>query len=42
VLVDTSGDHAEEARKPGESTVLVAHSVKLFRSPLFRGDDRTE
>ncbi|HEY1959692.1 MAG TPA: glycogen debranching protein GlgX [Polyangiaceae bacterium] len=33
ILVDTADDDADETRKPGETTNLVAHSLKLFRSP---------
>jgi glycogen operon protein len=32
LLVDTAADHAEESRRPGDKTTLVAHSLKLFRS----------
>jgi isoamylase len=33
LLVDTADDHAVERRNPGETTLLVAHSLKFFRAP---------
>ncbi|MFT3768914.1 MAG: malto-oligosyltrehalose synthase [Minicystis sp.] len=33
ILVDTSDDQAEERVDPGQTTVLVARSLKLFRAP---------
>ena len=33
LLVDTSDDRAEEARSRGETSHLVAHSLKFFRAP---------
>ena len=33
LLVDTADDDAEEVRLPGETTKLVARSLKFFRSP---------
>ncbi len=33
LLVDTADDGAEETRPPGERTLLVARSLKFFRSP---------
>jgi glycogen operon protein len=33
LLVDTRDDRARERRSPGETTTLVARSLKLFRSP---------
>jgi isoamylase len=33
LLFDTADDHAEERRLPGESTTLLARSVKFFRAP---------
>jgi len=33
LLVDTNTDRAQENRGPGEQTLLVARSLKLFRSP---------
>ena len=33
LLVDTGRDRAREKRRPGDTTTLVARSLKLFRSP---------
>jgi glycogen operon protein len=33
LLIDTADDHAEERRLPGETTTLIARSVKFFRAP---------
>ena len=33
LVIDTADDHAEERHSPGESSLLVARSMKLFRAP---------
>ena len=34
LVLDTGSDDARETRRPGEASLLKAHSLKLFRSPV--------